>query len=451
MTEVESGSPEAQLASFAAKLRWEDIPERVRHEARRSLLNVFATALAGCREPAIDITIRAMFPYTGARTATIIGHNERGDAGLAAFVNAMSANIFDFDDTHQATVLHPAAPVFSALFAHAETQAISGAEVLHGFVVGGEVECRIANAVSPYHYARGWHITSTCGVFGAATGVGAMLGLDDAQMLHAMSTAAAQSSGLVETLGTMAKSTSVGGAARNGLVSAQLARNGFTGPLTPLSGQRGYLRVYADRPRLEALTEDLGTEWEIATNTYKPYPGGIVLHPLIDAFLELHDRDGVRLDDVASIKVTGHPLLRERTDRPDVTTGREAQVSAQHTASIVLLRGSAGLDEFTDEAVAETIRAGRPPFTFQDDETRKIESAEVVVHLQSGDTLRKNIKAALGSSPNPLSDAQLEDKLTEMALRVGFKGDTPRLIDSIWHIDDLKDAGDIMRLAAGRE
>lgn len=451
MTEMEIGSPEVQLASFAARLRWEDIPERVRHEARRSLINIFATALAGCREPAVDITIRTMAPYTGTRTATIIGRGEGGDAALAAFVNAMSANIFDFDDTHQATVLHPAAPVFSALFAHAETKSLSGAEVLRGFVIGGEVECRIANAVSPYHYARGWHITSTCGVFGATTGVGAMLGLDDAQMLHAMSTAAVQSSGLVEALGSMAKSTSVGGAARNGLISAQLARNGFAGPPAPLSGQRGYLRVYADRPRLEALTEGLGAEWEIATNTYKPYPGGIVLHPLVDAFLELHDRHGVRLEDVASINVTGHPLLRERTDRPDVTTGREAQVSAQHTASIVLLRGCAGLDEFTDEAVAETTQAGRPPFTFQDDETRKIESAEVEVHLKSGDSLRKNIEAALGSSPNPLSDAQLENKLTELARRVGFNGDIPRLIEAIWQIDDLEDAGNIMRLAAGRE
>lgn len=449
MTETDPCQPEARLAAFAAGLRLDDIPERVRHEARRSLVNVFATALAGSREPAVDIVVRTMAPCTGAHTATLIGRSEGGDAGLAAFVNAMSANIFDFDDTHQATVIHPAAPVFAALFAQAEAAGASGAGLLRGFVIGGEVECRIGNAMSPYHYARGWHITSTCGVFGAAAGVGALLGLDAGRMLHALGTAAVQSSGLVEALGTMAKSISVGGAARNGLLSARLAAGGLSGPPAPLSGQRGYLRVHADPPRPEALTDGLGSDWEIAANTYKPYPGGIVLHPLIDAVLELRDRHGLTLADVASVEVTGHPLLRERTDRPDVVTGREGQVSAQHAVSIVLLRGRAGLDEFTDEAVAETRRAGRPPFSFHDDPARGIESAELVVHTRAGGTLRKAVAAALGSAGNPLSDAELESKLCELARRVAFKGDARRLAETIWRIDELDDVGEVMRLAAG--
>lgn len=449
MTDTEARPPEAELAAFAAGLRLEDIPERVRHEARRSLLNIFSTALAGCREEAVDIVVRSMAPYSGPRTATLIGRSEGGDAALAAFINAMGANIFDYDDTHQATVLHPAAPVFAALFARAETARLSGAAVLRGFVVGGEVECRIGNAMSPYHYARGWHITSTCGVFGAAAGVGAMLGLDATRMLHALGTAAVQSSGLVEALGTMAKSISVGGAARNGLLSAILAADGFAGPPAPLTGQRGYLRVHADPPRIEALTEGLGAQWEIATNTYKPYPGGIVLHPVVDAFLTLR-ADGLRLEDVAAVELTGHPLLRERTDRPDVTTGRESQVSAQHAVAIVLLRGRAGLDEFTDEAVAETRRAGRPAVSFRDDAQLGIESAEVAVRTRTGDILRRKVAAALGSERNPLSDAQLEDKLSELARRVGFKGEVGRLAESIWRIDEIEDAGDIMRLAAGR-
>lgn len=448
MADADRHPPEALLASFAAELRPEDIPERVRHQARRSLVNVFATALAGSREAAVDIVVASMAPCTGPRTATLIGRSEGGDAGLAAFVNAMGANIFDFDDTHQATVLHPAAPVFAALFAQAEAARVSGADLLRAFVIGGEVECRIGNAMSPYHYARGWHITSTCGVFGAAAGVGALLGLDAGRMLHALGTAAVQSSGLVEALGTMAKSVSVGGAARNGLLSARLAANAFTGPPAPLSGRYGYLRVHADPPRLEALTEGLGAQWEIATNTYKPYPGGIVLHALIDAFLELREQHGLRLEDVAAIEVTGHPLLRERTDRPDVTTGREGQVSAQHAIAILLLRGRAGLDEFTDEAVAETRRAGRPQIVFNDDPTRRIESAEVMVRTRAGGTLRKSVAAAIGSERNPLSDAQLETKLVELARRVGFAGDAPRLAETIWRIDELADAGDVIRLAA---
>lgn len=439
---------EFNLAKFAAELRVEEIPGAVLHEAKRSLINVFATALAGCREEAIDIAVHTLSGLSGAATSTLIGRPERGDAAHAAFINAMSANIFDFDDTHEATIIHPAAPVFSALFAHAEAEHVSGAELLKAFVIGGEVECRIGNAVSPYHYARGWHITSTCGVFGAAAGVGALLGLTQGQVMHAFSVAAVQSSGLVDALGTMAKSVSVGNAARNGLISARLAAAGFSGQGQPLTSQRGFLSVYCDEPQASALDADLGTSWEIATNTYKPYPVGVVLNPVIDACLQLKERDGLVIEDVASFDITGHPLLWQRANRPDVTTGRESQVSAQHALAIVLLRGRAGLDEFSDEAVAETLNLGRPPIAFHDAPDRDVASAELVVHTRDGNALRVDIAAASGSRSNPLSDGQLESKLGELAKRTGFSGDIGRLADAIWAIESCDDAGQIVRLAA---
>jgi len=439
---------ERNLTKFAAELRIEEIPDAVLKEARRSLVNVFATALAGCREEAIDIAVATLAPFSGPPTSTLIGRSERGDAAHAAFINAMSANIFDFDDTHEATIIHPAAPLFSALFARAETVTVSGSELLRAFVIGGEVECRVGNAVSPYHYAHGWHITSTCGVFGAAVGVGALLGLDRRQQMDALSVAAVQSAGLVDALGTMAKSVSVGNAARNGLISAHLAASGFSGPPQPLTGPRGFLEVYADEPRNEALDQDLGTRWEIATNTYKPYPVGVVLNPVIDACLQLREREALALDDVATFEIAGHPLLRQRTDRPNVTTGRESQVSAQHALAIVLERGAAGLDEFTDEAVAETRERGRPTILFHDDPDRDVASARLVANTHAGATLSVEIPAASGSQSNPLSDAQLERKLVELALRSGFKGDPERLAHAIWRIDTCDDAGEVIRLAA---
>lgn len=145
--------------------------------------------------------------------------------------------------------------------------------------------------------------------------------------LQAIGTAAVQASGLVEALGTMAKSVSVGNAARNGLLSALLAARGLAGPAAPLSGERGWLRVHAQRPSLVALTEGLGRDWEIAANTYKPYPVGVVLNPVIDACLELGEREGVALENVASTTLTGHALLRQRDDRPEVRT--RARVAGQ--------------------------------------------------------------------------------------------------------------------------
>ena len=133
-------------------------------------------------------------------------------------------------------MIHPTAPVAPALFAFAETERRDGAALLRAFILGGEIECRFGNAVSPYHYARGWHITSTCGVFGAAVGVGALLGLSEEQFGWALGNASAQAAGLVETLGTMSKSISVGNAARNGMTSALLAAEDFSGPAKPLEG-----------------------------------------------------------------------------------------------------------------------------------------------------------------------------------------------------------------------
>jgi 2-methylcitrate dehydratase PrpD len=257
-----------------------------------------------------------------------------------------------------------------------------------------------------------------------------------------------QSSGLVEALGTMAKSVSVGNAARNGLMSAALAARDFTGPAAPLLGTRGWLRVHSDAPRFAALTEGLGTEWEIARNTYKPYPAGVVLNPVLDACLDLRDSEGLTLDEVASVTLTGHPLLRQRTDRPDVRSGRESQVSCQHAVAIALLRGRAGLDEFTDDAVAETLHLGRPTIEFRDEEGRDIASVDMVVRTRDGRELRRSIDAARGSRGRPLSDAELEQKLEMLAARAGFPG-ARRLADAIWSIERLDDAGAIMRLARG--
>lgn len=447
MTEVAATELETSLAGFAANLALDDVPTVVVHEAKRSILNVLATAFAGCREPAIDKTLKAMTPLSAGGSASLFGREEQCDPSLAAFVNAMAANIFDYDDNHSETIIHPAAPLAPALFAFAETERRAGADLLRAFIIGGEIECRIGLGVSPYHYARGWHITSTCGIFGAASGVGALLGLTERQFVDAMANAAALSAGLVENLGTMAKSLSVGGAARHGMLSAILAADDFTGSSTPLSGERGFLNVFGEAPDMARIVAGLGEDWEIGKNTYKPYPVGVVLNPVIDACLELAGRPDVELGAIKSIRLTGHPLLRQRTDRPDVATGREAQVSAQHAVAIVLRRRAAGLDEFDDAAVAETLAAGRPTVEFVDDATMHIAEAKLSAFAADGTEHEVTIDAASGSPDNPLSDSDLEAKLTSLAERSGFSRPLAPLIDAIWRLDELDDAAQVPRLA----
>jgi len=165
------------LAQFVAGTEWDALTPPVVHQAKRALINFFAVALTGCCEPAIETALQSLTAFSGGRRATIIGRGERLDALSAAFLNAASANVLDFCDTHVPTVIHPTAPVAPSLFALGELRDVSGRDLILAFVLGAEIECRIGLAMSPSHYRRGWHITATCGVFGAAAGSGKILGL----------------------------------------------------------------------------------------------------------------------------------------------------------------------------------------------------------------------------------------------------------------------------------
>jgi 2-methylcitrate dehydratase PrpD len=186
----------AILGDFVAAATWLDVAAQS-HEAKRSILNFFATALGSAYDPAVTSALRTLSPFSGAATSAIIGRPEQFDALAAAFINAISANLLDFDDTHLETIIHPTAPVAAPVLALAEARGFSGRDVLMAFILGVEVECRIGNAVSPAHYARGWHITSTCGVFGAAAACAKLLGLSADGVKNAIGLAASQSAGIV--------------------------------------------------------------------------------------------------------------------------------------------------------------------------------------------------------------------------------------------------------------
>ncbi|BBK44706.1 hypothetical protein STVA_47260 [Allostella vacuolata] len=438
-----------RLAQFVVQSRWEEVPEAARHEARRSLLNVVGTALGGSGDAASRRAAATLAPFSGPAEATVIGRRERVDCLTAAFLNALAGNVFDFDDTHPETIIHPSAPVAPALFAWAERVPMTGARLLHAFVLGVEVECRLGNALSPYHYQRGWHITSTCGVFGAAAAVGHVLGLDEERMLWALGNASAQSSGLVETLGTMAKSIGVGQSARGGLLAALLARDGVEGPERPLEGPRGFLTVTGRDPDLARVTDGLGTDWEMPKNNCKPYPCGVVLNSVIDACLDLRAVRPLAPDAIRSITVSGHPLLRERADRPAVATGREAQVSAQHAVAVALLDGRAGVAEFSDARVGATdVLALRAKVEVRDAPGIPVEGARLEVVLASGETIVQEVAAARGSAARPLSDAELEAKFRALAAH-GCPGFDPEpLIAALWAIEGAADAAQVIRLAA---
>ena len=417
----------------------------MRHEGKRSLLNFIGCALGVAQTPPIEMAMRVLMPLSGAERVTVLGRAERLDPLGAAFINAIGGNLLDYDDTHLRTVIHPTAPVAPAALALAEQRGLSGAAVLHAFILGAEVECRIGNAVSPGHYARGWHITSTCGVFGSAVASAKLLGLDArADLRTRWASRPASPRGLVENLPSAAKNVSVGNAARNGLFAALLAEQGYTAAPAAIEGALGWARAMGDDPVVAEITGGLGERWEFASNTYKPYPCGIVMHAVIDACLALRRDQAVMADTIAEIVVSGDQLLLDRGDRA-VTNDRDARVSIHHCAAVALLFGAAGVREFSEALVHDArVVALRARTRAKLDAAAPKGSATVALRLHDGRTLSSAVLHARGSTQQPLTDQEIEAKVREL---VGAPAD--ELIAAAWRLDTLTTIGSLLT-AAGR-
>src|SRR5262245_1258264 len=373
----------AALARFVAGSRWEDVPDAIRHEGKRGILNVLGCILAGRDDPAVEL-VRKTFPLE------------------EALVDAAAATAHDYDDTHLRTVIHATPPVGAAVFSLSRKHEIPGAALLHAFILGVETTCRMGNAVMPGHYEHGWHITSTCGVFGAAVAAARLLRLNEAQVVSALGIAATQAAGLVEVLGSMARVLNAGFAARNGIAAARLAREGFEGPRQPIEGLRGFINVFGGNKDLARIVEGLGERWELTQVAYKPYPSGVVLHALIDACLEHREA----LHGAQDIVVHMHPLAIEHTDRPEPRNAIEARLSAQHAVAACLVHGDAGLAQFSDAAAL-------------DSEVRTLRQRVRVLPDPGLDKMAARIHAGTQSfeapASRPMDDARLETKFRSLA------------------------------------
>ena len=424
------------------------MPPGVRHEGRRSLLNFLGCTLGVAGSLPLDQAMRVLLPLSGHERVTVIGRTERLDMLGAVFLNAVAGNLLDYDDTHLRTVIHPAAPVAPVALALAEARQRSGADMLHAMILGMEVACRLGNAVSPGHYDRGWHITSTCGVFGAAAAAARLLRLDATQTAHALGLAASQSAGLVENLPSAAKNVSVGNAARNGLFAALLAEQGYEAAPKAIEGALGWARAMGDTPDLEEITGGLNDRWEIAANTYKPYPAGIVMHAVIDACLHLRAEHRLQPADLSEVSVAGDQLLLDRGDRL-VANARDARVSIQHCAAVSFQFGRAGLQEFSDETVWEQrVVTLRSLIRVELDPSLPRGAARVAVRTRDGRSFAHTVHHAKGSERFPLSDSELEAKLRSLMQQGASACDANDVIERAWAVDDAQSTIPLMRALA---
>jgi 2-methylcitrate dehydratase PrpD len=436
------------LASYVTTARFEDIPDDVRHEATRALVNFVGCAVGGSPHPAVDIAIRALGPYSGERTASVLGRAERLDPLHASLMNGISSHVHDYDDTTPKNYSHPTSPVASALFSFASANPVRGRDFMLAFILGFEAESRVANAVYPAHYDVGWHITGTSGVFGAAAAVGRLLGLSVQEMVWAIGLAATQAAGLREMFGSMAKAFHPGRSAQNGYVAALLAKEGFTAGEHGIEGARGFAAVQAAAYDLSKITARLGVDFDLRENTYKPFPCGIVNHPTIDGCIQLHDEHRPAPDAVRAVRLRVAPLVMDLCNQQDITRGLQGKFSVYHGAAVGLVRGKAGLQEYTDEAVNDPqVKLVRERATAVGDPAIGEDQARIEVELADGEILSRFVERSLGNLGRPLSDRQLDAKFRDQAVLALPARDVESLIDLCWRIDELDDVHELVTAA----
>jgi 2-methylcitrate dehydratase PrpD len=441
-----------RLAHFAAVTRFGDLPEPVRREAVRSMFNILGCTLGGARHHGVDVTESALRPYSGAGTATLIGRAQKADVLHATLINCLASSIYSFDDTHAEAVVHPSGPVASAALALAEVKPVSGQALLTAFALGVELECRLCKAltVPPAKGSMAWSGTGITGGIGAAVATGSLLGLETAAMRTAMGIALSQAAGFRAMHGSLCTPLMPAQAAQTGLRAALLAQAGFTSSDAPLEGRYGYLSVFSDEPDLDALAGGLGARFEILRNTYKPYPCGIVIHPIIDACLELRVAHGLDAHQIASVAIAASPGAMALCNNRGPKNEMQAHVSLHHWVAVCFIRGTVRIHDMDTETAVKDPAL----MAFQDrvgatlDPACAADSAAVTVTMADGRRYSSRIEHAVGSAARPMTNAELEVKFSGMAVPVLGEARTKALMAQCWDLAGLADAGDLARAAA---
>ncbi|MDB5071682.1 MAG: MmgE/PrpD family protein [Candidatus Eremiobacteraeota bacterium] len=426
-----------EFAARLGELARTPLSPPIAHEAKRALANVLGLAIGAAHHPGVDAIVATARVLGGPATAPVLGRGERADAHFAALAAGFAAHVDDFDDTHLATVIHPGAACMAVLVALAEETKPSGTTALTAFALGCEAQLRLGVAISPEHYDRGWHITGTCGVAGAAVTAALLLGFDDAALARAVRLSMTMPLGHRDAFGTMTKAFHPGKAAANGILAARLAAENADAPSGILEDPRGFAAALSTRFDPAQMLDDLGTRWELAQNTYKPYPCGIVAHPSIDAALALRER--IDVNAIESLRAHCHALVPELMGNPDPQDGLEARFSAIHGIAVALRDGRAGLPQYEPERVRRAdVRELRAKTTLVPSPDVARDAARLEARLHDGTTVEEQVAHARGSTARPLTDAELFAKVRlliepQLGARSG-----QRLIEAMLAIDEAR-------------
>lgn len=419
-----------ELIEFLQPLAAGDLPDAVLDQARYFLLDYLACAVRGSREDSSAAVQRMIGRMAGGGCATVIGTRIRTIPGFAAMANGAAAHGIEQDDTHSGGSIHLGATMYSAALALAETLPETAPETFFASVVAGfEAAARIAMAVQPKeHYALGFHMTPTCGVFGAAITSAKLLGLNLEQTLAAVGIAGSMAAGSMEFLaeGAWTKRIHPGLAAQNGIHAALLAAEGYTGPRRILEGRDGFLHGYSRNPMPERLTNRLGHSYEILHTAVKPHACCRYMQGPIDAVLALMREQNIEPAQIRRIEIAvleagwgivADPAAKKYSPESVV----DAQFSMPFGAAIAVLDGAAGLDQFTAEKTqsANVREVMKKVVLVKDPQIEasfpKEWPARVVIELETGECFEKFVRYPKGDPENPLTWDELAGKFRALA------------------------------------
>ncbi|CZR70057.1 related to immune-responsive protein 1 [Phialocephala subalpina] len=458
------------LAAWSCNLKYSDLPQPVIQAAVRSFYNWVGCAIGGSKHPATTIAYNSLSPFFGSPQSSLLGHQgkTRIDAQHAALLNGIASHVHDYDDTHLDTIIHPTGPVASALLAVSEWRgSVSGKDFLLALITGIEAECKVGLAVWPEHYDVGWHITSTTGSIGAAVAVSKLLGLSIMQTTHAIGVAATQVVGLREMFGSHTKSFHPGRAAQSGLMAAVLAQGGYTSSEQALEAKRGWANVVGvTKPNIQSdldkwLGMDSGSKdgvglfnegvgrWEILRNSFKPFPCGIVIHPIIDACAQIHNqmkKEGLDVKNIKEVHAKVHPLVLELTGKRKPKDGLEGKFSVFHGAAIGLIYGRGTPSEYEDSVVQDAgVISIRDKVDAEADKNLGADETIVVATMSDEKTIEKHVKHAVGSLEVPMNDEMLWRKFADQCVSV--LGDQVEAVSqACWNIETARDVGEVAKL-----
>ena len=431
-----------------ASARFAELPGGAIDEGKRGVLDWLGCALAGSRHPTLDHLLEVLREAGGKSQATVFGRGLKLGFLDAPIANGQAGHVLDYDDTHMGgTLLHASSPTLAALFALAERELMTGAEFLLAYAVGFEAGVRTGQS-APGHHKGGWHLTGTLGSIAAGVAAGKLLGLDGKRLAHAMAIAATQSAGMQQNRGTMCKSFHAGKAASSGVLAALLAERGFDGSLEIIEGKRGYCRIYSDVAAPQALTDELGSRWEITRNGHKPYACGVVLHPVIDAMIAIRSQANIDCARVEAIDVRVNPLVISITGVEEPATGLQSKFSVYHSAAVALIDGAARIPQYTDERASDpAVIAMRRKVKATADKSLGIDQAEAVITVD-GSRHRTFIEHATGTVANPMSEMALDAKFMANAEPVIGRHRAQRVRDLVRGLDRLADVRELIGLCA---